>query len=46
MVTNALIGLGRNPNTAAALVVSLGCEGVDSDRLVEEIAATGKPVDR
>lgn len=46
MVTNALIGLGQNPNTAAALVVSLGCEGVDSDRVVEEIAATGKPVER
>ncbi len=46
LVTNALIGLGQNPNTAGALVVSLGCEGVDSDRVVEEIAATGKPVER
>jgi len=46
MVTNALIGLGQNPNTAGALVVGLGCEGTDTDRLVEEIAATGKPVER
>ena len=43
-VTDTLISLGKGPNVGAALVVSLGCEGTDSARLVEEIAATGKPV--
>jgi altronate dehydratase large subunit len=44
-VTETLIGLGRSPNVGAALVVSLGCEGTDHKRLVEEIAKTGKPVE-
>ncbi len=45
-VTDCLIKLGQNPNAGAVLVVSLGCEGVDTDRLMEEIATTGKPVER
>lgn len=44
-VTDSLIGLGCNPNVGAVLVVSLGCEGVDNDKLVQEIAKTGKPVE-
>ncbi|NLY92202.1 MAG: UxaA family hydrolase [Firmicutes bacterium] len=44
-VTDSLIGLGANPNVGAALVVSLGCEGVDNEKLVAEIAKTGKPVE-
>jgi altronate dehydratase large subunit len=44
-VTNALIGLGSNPNVAAALIVSLGCEGTNVAKVVEEIAKTGKPVE-
>ena len=43
-VTDTLISLGKGPNVAAVLVVSLGCEGTDTDRLVREIEATGKPV--
>lgn len=43
-VTQTLIGLGCSPNVGAALVVSLGCEGTDHERLVEEIRRTGKPV--
>lgn len=43
-VTDTLISLGRNPNVAACLVVSLGCEGTDTARLVAELEATGKPV--
>jgi altronate dehydratase large subunit len=43
-VTNALIGLGNNPNLAAVLVVSLGCEGTDVARLKQSIGASGKPV--
>ncbi len=45
-VTDALIGIGKNPNSGAVLLVGLGCEGVDSDRVMEEIARTGKPVER
>ena len=44
-VTDTLIGLGCSPNVGAALVVSLGCEGTDHERLVEAIAKTGKPVE-
>lgn len=43
-VTETLISLGKSPNVAAALVVSLGCEGTDSQRLEEEIRKTGKSV--
>jgi altronate dehydratase large subunit len=45
MTTDALIKLGQNPNVGAALIVSLGCEGVDTERLAQEIALTGKPVE-
>lgn len=44
-VTDVLSNLGQNPNVAAALVISLGCEGTDQNRIVEEIRATGKPVE-
>lgn len=45
MVTESLIGLGCHPNAGAVLVVSLGCEGTDVERLVKEISKTGKPVE-
>lgn len=45
-VTDCLIGLGTHPNVGAALVVSLGCEGTDTDRLTDSIAASGIPVER
>lgn len=45
-ITEALIGLGKNPNAGAILIVSLGCEGVDTDRLEAEVRKTGKPVER
>ncbi len=44
-VTDTLISLGCSPNVGAALIVSLGCEGTDTERLVKEVAATGKPVE-
>ena len=44
-VTDTLISLGKSPNLASVLVVSLGCEGTDHERLVKEIAATGKHVE-
>lgn len=44
-VTDTLISLGCSPNVGAALIVSLGCEGTDVERLVQTVAATGKPVE-
>lgn len=40
-----LVGMGRNPNVFACLVVGLGCEGVPAREVAERIAETGKPVD-
>ncbi len=45
IVERTLINLGRNPNLGAVLVVSLGCEGVDPESIVDQIAASGKPVE-
>lgn len=40
-----LIGLGKNPNVAAVLVVALGCEGIQPGVVVDGIRASGKPVE-
>jgi altronate dehydratase large subunit len=40
-----LIGLGKNPNVAAVLVVGLGCESLSAEKVVDEIAETGKWVE-
>ena len=34
-VTDTLIALGLHPNAGAVLLVSLGCEGTDVDRIYE-----------
>ena len=44
-VTDTLIGLGLHPNVGAVLIVSLGCEGTDVERLYKTIQASGKPVE-
>ena len=44
-VTDTLISLGLSPNVANVLIVSLGCEGTDHERMVNEIAASGKHVE-
>lgn len=44
-VARVLIGLGKNPNVAASLIVGLGCESVDPDEIADEIAKSGKPVE-
>ena len=44
-VTEVLSNLGQSPNVGAALIVSLGCEGTDHQKIYEEIKATGKPVE-
>ncbi len=43
-VTQALSGLGQNPNLAAVLLVGLGCEGTDVAQVARAIADCGKPV--
>jgi altronate dehydratase large subunit len=45
MVTNALIGSGRNPNVAGVLLVGLGCESITCEVVAEGIRPTGKPVE-
>lgn len=42
-VTNCLIGFGLHPNVGAVLIVSLGCEGTDVEKVKTEIAKSGKP---
>ncbi len=37
--------LGTHPNVGAVLLVSLGCESFDRNRLRETVEATGRPVD-
>ena len=45
MVANTLIGVGKNPNVAAVLLVEMGCEGIPADSLGKMIKESGKPVD-
>ena len=44
-VSNTLIGLGKNPNLASVLLVSLGCESVDLKKVEKAIAESGKRVE-
>jgi len=44
-VTRTLINLGKNPNVGGALVMGLGCEMVEAEKIYESIKETGKPVD-
>lgn len=45
LTINTLIGLGKNANVGAVLVVGLGCEGVQPSEVVKEISKTGKRVE-
>jgi len=45
MTFRALAGFGRNPNCHSVLVVSLGCEAVDAEKLADEISKSGKRVE-
>ncbi len=40
--SRTLIGIGKNPNVAAVLVIGLGCEVVDSSMITSKIAESGK----
>ena len=44
-VNDVLVGLGRNPNLAAMLLVSLGCESTDVEKVAAVIAQSGKRVE-
>jgi len=43
-VNSVLTGLGRNPNLASVILVSLGCESTDVEGVAKAIAASGKDV--
>lgn len=43
-VNQVLIGLGRNPNLAGIILVSLGCESTAVQDVVNGISESGKPV--
>ncbi len=45
MVHRTLVGLGANPNVAAAIVVGIGCDGPPAGPIAEDIARSGKPVE-
>jgi len=40
-----LAGLGSNPNVAGTLLLEVGCSMLDPQRIAEEIAAAGTPVE-
>jgi len=40
-----LVGIGKNPNVSAVLVVGLGCETISSDEIAESISISKKPVE-
>ncbi len=43
--TRTLIGVGRHPNVAAVLLISLGCETMDCEYVANEIDKSKKPVE-
>ena len=45
MALRILIGLGTNPNVAAAIVVGIGCESLPPEDIADGIASSGKPLE-
>jgi altronate dehydratase large subunit len=45
-VERTLIGLATNGNVGGVVLVSLGCEGVNADRVYTAVERTGRPVAR
>lgn len=43
VVSRVLVNLAANPNLGAVLLVSLGCESVPAEELLQQIRASGKP---
>jgi altronate dehydratase large subunit len=46
IVTRTLISLGKNPNLASVLLVSLGCESIVLNEVAEGISNSGKMVEQ
>jgi altronate dehydratase large subunit len=44
-VTQCLTGLALSGNVGAALIVSLGCEGTDCQKIYDAVVASGKPAE-
>jgi len=44
-VTRTLTGLALNPNVGAVVLVSLGCEGTDSEYIMEAVSKSGKSIE-
>ncbi len=44
-VTDTLTSLALSPNVGAVLLVSLGCEGTDTQKIMEEVEKSGKPLE-
>jgi altronate dehydratase large subunit len=40
-----LIGMAKNPNVGATLIVGLGCEGIQPKEVYQAVAETGKPTE-
>ncbi|MDH7508845.1 MAG: UxaA family hydrolase [Methanomassiliicoccales archaeon] len=45
VVEKTLSSLGQNPNLAAVILVGLGCESVDIQKIADEISHSNKPVE-
>jgi len=45
MSLRTLIGLGKNPNVYAALIIGIGCDPFSCEDMASEVATTGKPVE-
>lgn len=43
-ITDIFIGLGRNPNFGAVILVSLGCETIELQEVYEGVSLSDKPV--
>jgi len=43
--TPTLIGVAKNPNIAAVLIVSMGCEGLEPEPIMAEVSKVGKAVE-
>jgi altronate dehydratase large subunit len=40
-----LVGIAKNPNVAAVLIIGLGCEGIDAPEVAEKVAESKKPLE-
>jgi altronate dehydratase large subunit len=45
LMARTLVGLGKNPNVAAVLVIGLGSEAISAHEIAKRIAESGKPVE-